>query len=112
MSETSKSIGSWTDGVFGSVTNYQTGAARANEEMAELITAVSRFDLPQAALEIADVVICLHRLANDLGYDLQELVDRKMVINRNRKWRPDGTGHGKHIKEESDDGLSMVARGC
>ncbi len=98
MSETSKSIGEWADGAFGPATNYLSSAARANEEMAELITAVSRLDLLQTANECADVVICLHRLVNDLGCDLQELVDRKMAINRKRKWQPDGNGHGKHIK--------------
>jgi hypothetical protein len=31
--------------------------------------------------------------------DLLEHVDAKMQVNRARKWRLDGNGHGQHVEE-------------
>jgi len=36
----------------------------------------------------------LYRVADRLGSDLLAEVDRKMQVNRLRKWHLDGTGHG------------------
>lgn len=100
MRETGKSISEWADTVFGKIWNYTRSAARANEEMAELLTKTSSGEDPEdIAYECADIVIVLARLANACGYDIFEMVDAKMKINRSRKWTPDGTGHGYHVKE-------------
>jgi len=37
-----------------------------------------------------------------LGGKLQDAVDAKMVINRARQWKHDGTGHAYHMKENDD----------
>lgn len=49
---------------------------------------------------IVDVFIALRNAANVLGLDLWKEVEKKMAINRERKWQRDGSGHGYHIKKE------------
>lgn len=40
-------------------------------------------------------------IAYDLGHEMAQLIDDKMVINRNRQWNLDKSGHGyhKHLPE-------------
>jgi NTP pyrophosphatase (non-canonical NTP hydrolase) len=97
--ETQESVSEWCEATFGPASSGVRIAARANEEMAELIKALAIDDRhPKAAEEIADVVIILYRLATRLGVDLSEEIGRKMRINRARKWNLDGSGHGYHVK--------------
>lgn len=99
--ETQASISQWAEATFGPSGSNARAAARANREMSELLEHVTADDQhPEAAEEIADVVIVLYRVATCLGVDLHELIDRKMATNRARKWRLDGTGHGYHVKED------------
>lgn len=102
MRETQRSISQWAEDTFGVAGSDARVAARANEEMAELIRATTT-DTPPARIaeEIADVVIVLYRLADRLGVDLHDEIDRKMAVNRQREWRRDGSGHGYHHTEES-----------
>lgn len=105
MTETQKTIVAWCEETFGPATSSVRIAARANEEMAELIRAVATDDRhPKAAEEIADVFIILYRLAERLGVDLHGEIDRKMAVNRARAWRLDGSGHGYHVRQ--DKGLA------
>jgi NTP pyrophosphatase (non-canonical NTP hydrolase) len=100
--ETQATICVFADETFGPATSNIRVAARANEEMAELLRALSTDDHhPKAAEEIADVVIILYRLARNLGTDLQTEIDRKMEINRNRTWKRDDTGHGYHVRDKA-----------
>jgi NTP pyrophosphatase (non-canonical NTP hydrolase) len=102
MMETQETICAFADETFGPATSNMRIAARANEEMAELLRALSSDDNhPKAAEEIADVVIILHRLARNLGADLRTEIDRKMKINRLRTWRRDDTGHGYHVRDRA-----------
>lgn len=72
---------------FGPQRSNMVYAARALDEMAELIEALAADDRSDAApSEIADVVIVLYSLAERLGVDLHEQVERKMAINRARDW--------------------------
>ena len=67
--------------------------------MAELLQALAADDNhPKAGEEIADVVICLTRLADRMGCQLQAEIDAKMAVNRQRKWTLDGDGHGSHVE--------------
>lgn len=50
--------------------------------------------------ETADVLIVLYNIAGMRGFDLHEEVDRKMKINRARRWHKLGDGTGYHIKGE------------
>jgi NTP pyrophosphatase (non-canonical NTP hydrolase) len=99
MIESQESITKWANETFGLSTSNMRVAARANEEMAELLRALSVDDQNQKALdECADVFIVLCRVVSNLGGDFQELIDRKMEINRARTWNLDGSGHGYHVR--------------
>jgi hypothetical protein len=99
--ETSASISSWGDTVFGSVARNMALVDRAMEELTELQSAVQRGENEQIiASEAADVAILLHRLVGGLGEDLYDHIDNKMKINRSRKWKLCGNGTGIHIDEK------------
>jgi len=103
MPETQATVSDWADHAFGTASSNMRIATRVNEEMAELLRALSVDDNnPQAAEEIADVVIILYRLARNLGTDLQTEIDRKMTINRKRIWKRDATGHGYHVRNKTE----------
>lgn len=99
--ETQQSIAEWANRTFGPAPSLARIAARANEEMAELLRAATA-DRSSLVLveEAADVVIVLYRLAHASGYDLDAMVDAKMRENRTRDWKVDGTGHGYHVREK------------
>ncbi len=102
--ENQYSISKWAVDTFGEAGSNASCAARANAEMAELIQALASNDNhPNASAEVADVLICLYRLADRLDIDLHDAVDEKMAINRARKWKLDGNGHGSHVKEPIRD---------
>jgi hypothetical protein len=46
---------------------------------------------------LAGVVAGLFRAMELVGGDLQEEINRKMAINRQRRWKLDGRGHGQHV---------------
>lgn len=95
-SESQRSINDWADRQFGTNCDYFRAFERAKEEMKEFERAVD----PQEAIEeAADIVITLYRFASVAGYDLHEQIDRKMHINRMRRWIAHGDGTGHHIKE-------------
>jgi hypothetical protein len=93
--ETLESISAWCDETFGPASPLRM-AARANEEMAELIDKASRAETysDEVLVEAADVLICLARFPG-----LWEAVERKMAINRGRAWRLTGEGTGYHISQ-------------
>lgn len=104
--ETQGTISRWAEETFGPSGSNARAIARANREMAELLEHVTGDDRhPEAAEEIADIVIVLSRVMTRLGADLQGEIDRKMATNRARKWRLDGTGHGYHVEiDDSKEG--------
>lgn len=95
--ETSQTIRTWGDAIFGEPTDLTVLVQRARTEMDELEQALREGDTAEAGREAADVVILLHRLAGLLGHDLYEQVDAKMQINRARKWKAAGDGTGGHV---------------
>jgi NTP pyrophosphatase (non-canonical NTP hydrolase) len=93
-------ISAWAQDTFGPVGSNILVAARANQEMAELLMALAANEShPKAAEEIADIFIVLYRLMGRLGAGVQEEIDKKMAINRTRKWLLDGVGQGYHVRE-------------
>lgn len=99
MLETQMTISMWAEQIFGPVSSNARVAARANEEMAELLRALTADDNhPKAIEEIADIFIVLYRLADRMGIDIHSEVNRKMAVNRGRKWAMDNTGHGYHVQ--------------
>lgn len=94
--ETQASITEWADNAFGEASHGRL-AARANKEMAELLMKVTaQYNDPSIPEEIADVFICLYRLADRFHIDVHDEVDKKMAINRQRKWKVDAHGCAQH----------------
>lgn len=99
--ETPATIEQWAHETFGTATPLRA-AIRANEEMAELLTLLAVDpDNEKVLEEVADVHIVLCHLAGTLG-DLQAAIDKKMAINRARRWKLDGQGTGQHIEEAGE----------
>jgi|SRR5882672_6651343 len=106
MIDTQFTIAKWAEETFGPPNSNARIAARANEEMAELLRCLTADDdHPKAAEEIADVVIILCRLATRLGVNLDGEIAAKMAINRQRQWKVTQDGHGYHVRERlANDG--------
>lgn len=98
--ETQASISAWAETTFGPSSSNLRGAVRANEEMSELLKVLAKDDTntEDAGKEIADIFIVLYRLATRMKLNVQELVNKKMAVNRAREWKKDGSGHGYHVK--------------
>jgi NTP pyrophosphatase (non-canonical NTP hydrolase) len=63
----------------------------------------SRTETPERiAEEMADCAIVLDVLAERRGVDLRAEVDKKMSINRARRWRANRDGTGYHTTEDED----------
>lgn len=110
--ETQVTICEWADNTFGKIVDTVDAVDRASQELKELRNAAVDYDLIRnfggsaehsarlkVGQEIADVIIVLKRLAQHLLLPTDILVDTKMEINRERKWKVDGRGHGQHIKD-------------
>lgn len=98
--ETQQTINEWIEETFGPAGSNARVVARANEEMAEMLRDVTtQDDHPNLVEEMADVVIVLYRIAARLGVDLHEEIDKKMAVNRARRWSLDGSGCGYHVKD-------------
>ncbi len=95
--ETQETIAEWGEVTFGPAANPLDLVARAQQELAELAEAVQQNDRRGAAMETADVMILLYRLAEDLDYDIGQSVQEKMAVNRARTWVRTGDGTGKHV---------------
>lgn len=104
VKETGATIAGWAAATFGPAHDPARVAARANEEMAELLRAATSQQPPSKLIEeAADVVIVLARLVHVAGGDIWQAVERKMEVNRARVWKKDGTGHGYHVREKEAD---------
>lgn len=99
-------IAHWARETFGQSTNMRA-ATRANEEMAELLKALAIDEKhPKAPEELADILICMYRIAENLGVDLHDEVDKKMRGNYVRVWEKDGSGCAYHVPNpEERDGM-------
>jgi len=100
MAETQESMALWAEQIFGPVSEPLSLVGRASVELEELAEAVLDRDREEIGREAADVVILLSRLMHEFDLTLDEEVNKKMAINRARKWVPAGDGTGAHIKEQ------------
>jgi NTP pyrophosphatase (non-canonical NTP hydrolase) len=103
MIENQETIAKWAHQTFGPASSLARVAARANEEMAELLRVVTAPfpDESKTVEEAADIVIILFRLAEMTGEDLLARIDRKMQVNRMREWKLSNDGHGYHVREKA-----------
>ena len=99
MKETMQSIIDWQNETFGPSRNHMRTVTRANEEMAELLTAVSLGNLYKVGEEIADIFLVLCGIAGPLNINIFDEIDAKMAVNRERKWTITDEGHGYHVKD-------------
>jgi hypothetical protein len=88
MMETQESISQWAQETFGEAGSNARVAARANEEMAELVVDAAEWDTPDKPMvkECADVAIVLCRLACRMGFELRLEILRheySVLINYN-----------------------------
>jgi NTP pyrophosphatase (non-canonical NTP hydrolase) len=107
VSETQKTITHWAHKTFGPTTPWNAFARMQKEywELRDIVFALDQVPLDPSCLdkvqkareECADVLVTLYRVAEVLGCDLHEEVNRKMKINRARKWVVDENGHGQHV---------------
>lgn len=103
--ESSETIARWAESTFGPATALST-AIRAQKELTELIEMLSlhaegRVEISSHSVmnEVADIRIVLARIQtfHPNGGTAEEAEQRKMEINRARKWKLDGHGHGQHV---------------
>lgn len=111
--ETSATIAAWAEETFGPVASNMSIWHRAYSEFDELRRKLDLDDRhPDAAREAADVCIVLDRLVHRLGSDMMTERDRKMAINRARKWKLTGDGHGQHVEEPSPFNCPVASSEC
>lgn len=91
--ETFETVRAWCDDTFGPATP-ESIIDRAWEEWREMLAAK---DDDSRTIEAVDVVIILCRMPGFV-----EAFQRKMAINRGRKWRLTGNGTGYHIPCDSE----------
>ncbi len=73
-------------------------ATGANEELSRGVRRLADNDIhPYASESVAMVCLLMDRLVRAMGGDLGCEIDRKMITNRARSWKSDGTGQGYHI---------------
>lgn len=111
MTETFKTIGDWIEETFGDSNRldmsdwyvYQAQFDRVKDEFLELEEEVSPpsgtggTSMGAVGREAADVVISLAGMCRRYGIDLQEEVNKKMVVNREREWAVLPNGTARHI---------------
>lgn len=96
--ETQATITRWAKDTFGEPLSLLQIWERMMDEMMELRRAMVEGRPEKIAEECADTYIVLCQIPERLGYNLQDAVDRKMKINRGRKWKTNGDGTGQHIE--------------
>lgn len=95
---TQESITEWSKSIFGVAQGgAREIAVRGNKEMAELLSALENGEQAKAAEECADVAIFLLQICEYLGADLATEIQRKMEINRFRKWKKAEDGSFQHV---------------
>lgn len=103
LSELQSEIGLWQARTFGAHDTATGKAAHIKKEAAELSDQLKldgELPTPEVSEETADIVILACGVAAKCGFDLAEAIERKMAINRTRKWSgPDGEGVCSHLTE-------------
>lgn len=100
MSENQRTVCDWADKTFGYCKSINVALDRVLKEIDEL-TEIKDYEnnFNKLSDECADILITLYRLADVIGFQLEQAVDHKMEINRGRKWKIAEDGTGQHIKE-------------
>lgn len=98
--ETQESIKKWAVETFGEIKSNDVILKRFMDEVEELHSVLSFVSMKEVlGDELADCLIIMYQIASQFGIDLLHEVDKKMHINRNRKWNIKGDGTGQHVTE-------------
>lgn len=98
LDEFQAEIGAWGDATFPK-SNAQSVIAHFREEADEFL---AEWEQPTDAGtrtledEAADCFLLVTQFAHKCGFSLYEAAERKMAINRTRKWTVDAGTHTKH----------------
>lgn len=96
-----RTIGDWAAETFPSQTAVGK-LCHLSEEIQELIEALESGETEAIESEYADCAILLMDVARTAGMDAAQVdraIERKMDVNRSRKWgKPDSNGVCHHIK--------------
>lgn len=90
------SITHWAMNTFGSPEDLLNLVDRTMDECFEFERAAYAESEDKVASEAADITIFLMQLAEHMGFDLLEEIDKKMEINAKREWDVKGDGTGQH----------------
>ena len=101
MEETIESVSKWANETFGPTTPEATlnRAMQEMEELYELVNHANPCSVTQndVVKEAADVCITLYRYIYLVD---PEAINKKMAVNRARKWKITGEGVGQHYDEK------------
>ncbi len=100
-------IGEWGEEVFKNGTPTSV-LHHLRDEVDELLVAETATRISplgeEAESEAADILILLLQYAHRRNFYLSDAVEKKMKINKKRRWgKPDERGVVNHIKESSDE---------
>jgi hypothetical protein len=77
-------------------------AAESNGKMASVIVMLCYDDDSKSvSYSLQQVYYFLEKFCESRGGNLQKAIEAKMLINRNRRWKTDGTG-SYHVKEDQE----------
>lgn len=93
--------------IFGLQTkDYHEVLDLADELMSALVEELlERDDYPRATGKLIELCVVLRLIAVLHGINLHDEVNRKMAVNRARKWVTDGTGIGQHVADATHDSV-------
>lgn len=93
-------IQDWGDEAHGTAVGRQDGLSRhLILEAGEVAEAAAYADQDAVAMELADVFILSCGIARAMKVDLESAIEKKMAINRARKWaKPDAQGVIRHVE--------------
>jgi len=77
-------------------TDTATEFCRAHEELSEAFSKYNK-NLPGVAEEFADVMVFILGMCEQMGFDLEKELVRKIEINKNRKYTKTKSPDGKDI---------------
>jgi NTP pyrophosphatase (non-canonical NTP hydrolase) len=99
MRENQATITGWAIKTFGPPSSMKKIVDRFVEEVIELDTKASKEkpDIEAIKDECADCLIVLVQVASVCGFSLAHAVDKKMEVNRARKWALKGDGTAQHV---------------
>jgi hypothetical protein len=112
MNETQETITDWAKKTFGKCT-VEASIRRMLKECKELEDKVDSgaATYQDLAEEIADIFITGHRALSEMNYVTDAIVNYKMEVNRNRKWKRNGDGTGQHVEEDGEKAADDMMKG-